>query len=121
MKSIFSELTTVVASIQLVPVCSAGSREVELTTGSSDFTVKPKGNTFETFGSTVDVNDALSGSGQSISITSNDKIIVQPLCPDVSVLSATVTVDGATRSIIQYQDDFGTEIDKFRVKNSMVT
>ena len=62
------------------------------------------------------MNDSLSGSGRSISVTSYDKIIVQPLCPDVSVLSATVTVDGATRLIIQYQDDSGAEIDKFRVK-----
>ena len=97
---------------QLVPVCPTGSGAVALTAASSDFTVKPKG---PSFGSTVDVNDALSGSGQSISITSFDKIIVQPLCPDVSVLSATVTVDGATRLIIQYQDTAGTLIDKFRV------
>ena len=102
---------------QIVPVCPTGSGAVALTAASSDFTVKPKG---PSFGSTVDVNDALSGSGQSISITSFDKIIVQPLCPDVSVLSATVSVDGATRLIIQYQDDSGTQIAKFRVTNFRV-
>ena len=87
--------------------------------GSTDFTVTADGPTFEDPGSTVDVNDALSGSGQSISITNSDRIIVKPLCPDMFILSAGVTVEGATEVEIMYLDGSGTLLDSFLVNQSI--
>ena len=99
-----------------VAVCPTGSEEVVLMAGSTDFTVTADGPTFDPPASTVDVNDALSGSGQSISMTVEDRIIVKPLCADMFILSAGVTVEGATEVEIMYLDDTGTQIDSFSVK-----
>lgn len=99
-------------------VCPTGLEETVLVAGSTDFVVVGEGN----FGAsdplsppTIDVNDAVRGSGGSITITADDQIIVKPLCPDAFILSATVTVTGATSVTILYLDGSGTEVDSYMV------
>ena len=102
----------------IVIVCPSGPEEIALVAGSTDFLVVGEGD----FGATnpggpptIDVNDAVSGSGSSITIESTDQIIVKPLCTDAFILSATVTVTGATSVEILYLDDSGSQIDSYQV------
>ena len=103
----------------VVIVCPTGLEEIALVAGSTDFLVVGEGD----FGATnpggpptIDVNDAVSGSGSSITIESTDQIIVKPLCTDAFILSATVTVTGATSVEILYLDDSGSQVDSYQVR-----
>lgn len=68
------------------------------------------------FGSEItDVENVVLGSNQSVTIPSDSGIIVKAMCEEAYILSASITVSGATKVTFSYMDPSGTEVLVFEV------
>ena len=106
--------------MRLVPVCPTGFEAVVLTNGSDDFDVI--GNAVD---DVFDVNNALSGSEQSITIKfgKDHSIWVTPKCSeDVFNVQSSITVEGATGINIFYKNiKLGSTVLSYSVKHFFCT
>ena len=92
-----------------------------LTSHSTDFSVMGEGPTFDAPGSPTDLRPALRGNEDAeatISLQTEDRVIVEPLCPDMFIVFAHVEAYAASKVDIVYRDESGADIKSFTVKMS---